>query len=170
MDSQRIFNLIQTVTTIAVIAGLGLVVWELQQSRQIARAQLTSDSFAVGIQINAAMFGEFAAAAIAKACNEPEALTDEELQILFNFYLSKINVNRRMKLIEERSDLYEGEWRRHAEGAFRQIFDTRIGRAWWKQAAFDEEYREVGDSILSKLGEPACRAVYDTVRQGAANG
>ena len=167
MNSQRVFNSIQIITGVAVVAGLGLVIWELQQTRQVARAQLTSDSFAAGLQISTAMFGEKAAAAEAKACSEPDALTDEELLILFNYYLSKFSVNRRLKVIEERSGLYEGDWLRFAEGAFRQIFDTPVGRAWWKQALVEEEYRELGDRILSQLGEPACRAAYDAVRRDA---
>ena len=40
MKSQALTSWIQILTGFAVLAGLGLVVWELQQTRDLVRAQL----------------------------------------------------------------------------------------------------------------------------------
>ena len=45
MNYQSLSNWIQIVTGIAILVGLGLVVLELRQSRDIALAQLSSDLF-----------------------------------------------------------------------------------------------------------------------------
>jgi len=67
MDAQKLNTWVQVVTSLAIVIGLALVILELQQSREIARAQISSDSFALGAVHNTAMFGEQAAAVKAKA-------------------------------------------------------------------------------------------------------
>ena len=51
MNSQTIANGIQTLTGIAVLIGLALVVLELRQSRGLARAQLAADGWAEGMAL-----------------------------------------------------------------------------------------------------------------------
>ena len=166
MNSQVISNWIQITTGIALVAGLALVVWELQQAEKVARAQLSSDSFAQGAQVQTSLIGEEAGEAMAKACTDPESLTDGELMVLFSVYRSQLNLNRRLYIVEERSGLYEGDWRRYAPGAFANIFDTSVGRAWWKHVAIvDQQYRKVGDDILSELGPPDCQMKIGSVRR-----
>ena len=53
---------IQLTTAFAVLVGIGLVVWELQQVRTLTRAQLTNDMFSITAGNHAAMLGENAAA------------------------------------------------------------------------------------------------------------
>ena len=49
---------VQITTTISILIGLGLVIWELQQVKTLARAQLTSDSIAIYNDIRTAILGE----------------------------------------------------------------------------------------------------------------
>jgi len=75
MDSQTIFNWIQTVTGLAVLVGLGLVIWELQQNREAMQSQLTSDGWQMLTNRNASVLGESPAEALAKGCEAPSTLT-----------------------------------------------------------------------------------------------
>ena len=83
---------VQGVAAIAVVVGLILVIWELQQARQLARAQVSSDSFALASQINAVVLGETAAKVVEKACDTPESLTGADFEILRAYYQSWVSV------------------------------------------------------------------------------
>ena len=58
MNSQALSSWIQAIGAIAILGGLGLVVWELQQAREIAKAQQASDGSAGYSQRVQAMMGE----------------------------------------------------------------------------------------------------------------
>ena len=63
MNSQALSSWIQAIGAVAILGGLGLVVWELQQAREIAKAQQASDGSAGYSQRVQAMMGENAARA-----------------------------------------------------------------------------------------------------------
>ena len=132
LDSTRISNLVSLFTAVAVLAGLGLVVFELKLLREEGQAQATSDNWAIAQEINTAMFGEGASIALAKACTKPEELTDDELVVLFHYYQSYWVLILRAYGIERRSGLYEGQWKQVANGAFSRILSTSTGQAWWR--------------------------------------
>lgn len=54
-------------TGLAVMTGLGLVVWELQQVKTLTRAQLTSELFAINTSHRDALMGENGSAALASS-------------------------------------------------------------------------------------------------------
>jgi len=68
MKSQSVGNWFQFVSMVAVMVGLILVIWELRQAREIVAAQIGADAFILMSQQSAAVMGEDAAKAIAKAC------------------------------------------------------------------------------------------------------
>lgn len=82
MNYQSISNWVQIVTGIAVLASLGLVVREMQQSHDIALAQLSSDLYMMRSQHNSALMGESPTDVIEKACDSPEELTKSDYRIL----------------------------------------------------------------------------------------
>ena len=45
MDTQKVAHWVQIATGAAMLVGIGLVVWELEQSKDVAMAQLTSDGY-----------------------------------------------------------------------------------------------------------------------------
>lgn len=72
METRKIANWVQIATGFGVLIGLGLVVWELQQSRAVATAQLTSDGFAHFHQLNISRMGESPATAPTNLYTAPE--------------------------------------------------------------------------------------------------
>ncbi len=155
---------VQGVAAIAVVVGLILVIWELQQARQLARAQVSSDSFALASQINAVVLGETAAKVVAKACDTPESLTGADFEILRAYYQSWVSVVWRVQVIEQRSGLYDGDWKQRGPGIFANIFSTAAGRGWWKSTRFSNsgELRELGDSLLAEAGPIACKEDFNS--------
>ena len=70
MNNQTASIATQLITTIAVLIGLGFVIWELQQTRTLARAQLSSDGWAETSADKRVMLGENFADTFAKRCRE----------------------------------------------------------------------------------------------------
>ncbi len=150
MNSQRLTNWIQILTGSAVLLGLGLVIWELRQSREVAIAQLTSEGYGIAMGRTISEMGENPGASLVKACEDPASLTSTELVVLNAFHKSLLNEVMRAFRIEQRSGLYEGTWKQIANGGFGGIFQTAAGRVWWEKErqSLPEEVSEVGESIL----------------------
>ena len=70
------------VTGVAVLAGLVLVIWELQQTRALVTTEITQNRMNELSQDSTAVYGEQAAEVLAKACRNPASLTDSEKIIL----------------------------------------------------------------------------------------
>ncbi len=166
MEPQRINLWIQAATSIAVVLGIALVIWELQQNRNIAAAQLTSDIYAYLLQQNVALMGEEAADALAKACDEPANLTTKEKIILSEHYQGILNRIRRAADIESNSGinyLTEGKFQQVVESNFRLIFFLEYGRWWWASGiayTLDKKVKAVGDSILAESPPSQCKQFF----------
>ena len=164
MNYQSLTNWVQIFTGIAVLVGLGLVVWELRQSREIALAQLTSDFYMMNSQHNSALMGENPAEVIEKACDSPEELTKSEYRVLRSRFGEVLDRMRRSRSIAEQSGLMsDDEWRTWATGNFGVIFNTHPGRAWWDdQSWLPPDIRQSGNRILAEVSssEPLCKETY----------
>ena len=132
------------------VLGLILVIWELQQSRQVAIAQLTSDAVDQAIQIDLSEVGENPSVARAKACEDPNSLTTEDLWVLHGYYKVQLVFIMRALVIEQRSGLYEGFWIEAGHARFGTVFSSRVGRLWWEaeRKFYQPEIVDLGDSIL----------------------
>ena len=102
---------IQLLSSLAILAGIILVIVDLRQAEQLARAQLTSDYVETMNGVHGSVLGENLASALSKACLNPEELTLEETYILDSYYFTQANLVSRMILLTERDGLYEdGYW------------------------------------------------------------
>jgi hypothetical protein len=159
MESPKLTNWTQILTILSVLAGLGLVVWELQQARDLAFAQLAVDAHAIDVQEVVALLGESPAEVLAKSC-ESATLTKVELEILYASF--QLNVLRASRLRWITAAGYgEFDWKGGAETNFMRIFDSNRGREWWRDDADrmlggGTELVKFGNSVLNKLGPTAC--------------
>ena len=150
---------IQVTTSVAVIAGLGLVVWQLQQVRDVTMAQLTSDGYDQGTQILIAQMGEAPSIPLEKACNNPESLSDADILVLNAFFSARLLQVLRPYNIEKRTGMYTNAWQDIAPGTFFWIFSSSPGRDWWEQrrTTVQVEVREFGDRVLEQGSNSLCR-------------
>ena len=152
---------LQIVTSLVVIAGLGLVIRELEQTRELTQAQLTSEGWARLSERNMAIVGEDGAAVLAKACDQPEALTSSEVRVMQAITDDRINDIRRIFALSVDSGLYTDygtDWTRFSERTFERVFATEFGRRWWNlnRHRWAPQVVELGNRYLEKLGEPSC--------------
>lgn len=128
MNSQNLASWIQILTGIALLVGIVLVVWELQQSRDLVRAQLVADGF-LSHQDNQRVFlGESFASTYAKACFDPENLTDAEMVQMWAYTDSLLTFVTRAQSYGAVGDS-RWDWERLARGQIRRWLSTKVGRA-----------------------------------------
>jgi hypothetical protein len=156
---------VQILSSIAIVGGLVLVFFELQQSREVAEAQIASDQFAMLSAHETAMFGDIGAKSYAKACLEPDKLTGEEARVVTAYLDTRLLVIRRMYDISDRTSFYGDDnsrrsWTRSYVGS---ILNTEYGRLWWAQSRnlwtrVLPEAVSIGDEILADpYGFPDCQ-------------
>ncbi|MGK0223109.1 MAG: hypothetical protein ACI9ON_002352 [Limisphaerales bacterium] len=153
MQSDKLIAWVQILTGLTVILGLGLVVWELQQSRSVARAELTSAGADLVAQKYLADLGENPARTYAKACEDPQSLSSEELSILDAAYEFTMVRAVRGYRIHQRTGLYE-EWSALADASFRRIA-TIPGYVYWqrKRIGQPKAIQQRGDTVLNAAME-----------------
>lgn len=176
MNTQSLTNMVQIVTGLAVVVGLALVIWELQQTRDVVFAQLTSDGYGDVTQHQMTLLGESASDVVAKACDDPDALTTSDLMVLESYFSAIINRMRRNISIADRTGFYsdQDQYRLNWTGNFLLLFETSAGRVWWEkdylgndtQALFkyDPRLQEFGDEILTERSPGSCTSYYSNFK------
>ena len=135
MASLRIHDGIQLITGIAVLIGLGLVVWELQQARELAEYDMMQRDFAQSIENYRVAMGEAPMAVVAKACVGAEPLSEEDYLILDAYFDTMLLQTVSGLVLYERMGADVPGWRSIAANNFRKIFSTDQGRNWFKHVA-----------------------------------
>ena len=163
MELPTITNWTQVITGVAVLIGLGLVIWELQQTREIATAQQITNSFSAYSSQLQAMMGEESVKALAKACDHPDSLTTEDMIVLGYFYTDVINELRSALHQASNTDLAVFEWKQWT-GNFDTIFATEYGRWWWGNQKWEPEIMEAGNAWLAEKPTRNCADEYASYR------
>ena len=149
---------VQIVTGVVLILGAVLVVAEMRQTKNLARAQLTSDSWGMGLGSNQAMVGDNAMSSYSKLCNKDQVLTAEDAMIISNTFIQRLSVIMRAKEIEYLGGFEHDGWKRAAALSLPFIFAAEHGKNWWKSATkygfVDEGVAEFGEQLLSTIGPP----------------
>ena len=163
MDSQQITNWVQVIAGVAVLVGIGLVVWELQQNREAFQSQLTSDAYQNISQRNIALLGENPTEVLAKACDAPDSLTRAELRILDAFYMDNLNSLRRSYVIARRGDYYDVDYWKRYPYDITVMFETQVGISFWRTMTgwLEPDIKRFGDELLATGDFTSCTKMYD---------
>ncbi|NKB32134.1 MAG: hypothetical protein GKR91_03455 [Pseudomonadales bacterium] len=136
-------------TGIAVIIGIMLVIYELEQTRQIAFTEMAQEAMSELNLRDTTLFGEEAAATIAKACFSPTELTDPEKVVLDSVFSSQINFAIRIKLLEDTGGITT-IWRRNVQQAVDYIQGFPQGESWMElgKIMWDDEFNEAATAAM----------------------
>ena len=127
--SEAMKDWIQAASNVVLIVGIGLVIYELQQSRDLAEAQIVTDEFSRISELRAATFGESPELALNKAARDPGSLTEAEVAVLDAYYRAVI-LNW-LGVRASRQDIgMSGNLALIVRSQTLSTFTTEPGRAW----------------------------------------
>ena len=130
---------LKIISNLAVIVGLGIVIYELDQTQTHVRSQLLMDDFVSRQTLENTIMGDDAAAAIAKARSEPEQLTDEE-KIIVEAHLTSVFIRLESYEYIENVGVYDETWELAIPIEVKDIFDYPYARSWWARYRQREMY------------------------------
>ena len=160
MKSPSLNDWLQGITGIAIVVGLVLVVWELQQNREATTSQLTSDGFVFHSAANLALMGEQTAEVLAKACDSPNNLSRADYYVLDAYYSEVLNRSRRIVVLQQRGSFYEEAVSSIGVG-LAYLLDSAPGRAYLKMSARrDTELSELIQNRLKNWDGTTCAAYF----------
>ena len=113
---------IQIGTSFSIIVGLVLVVYEIQQTRNLVYTQMVQATYTEFSQEQSAIYGENGARALARACLKPNELTDEDSYIIDTMFNTKLTRVARIKA-QETAGGYDSGW----EIMSANVIDTILG-------------------------------------------
>ena len=159
---------IQIVGLVAIVVSLLLVLYELQQSREIAGAELMAQQFDAIADRYLSVMGDDAAKTLVKACHEPAALSSEEAIILDAYLNAHFLTIRRIWQLSDFGEILttKEDARSWTRGVFGYIHAYPQSAVWWTRirAIYEPvfpEVVEIGDEVLAAQGDtPFCKSYY----------
>ena len=151
MNAQTLFNWTQIVTGVAVLLGLSLVVWELQQTRTLMRVQLLSEGVDAQLSNYRARLGENPAPILTKACFSPDELTPEETYVALMDNLITRRTAERNWEIEQIADLGV-VWEGAVSWGAQQSLSSKLGRLIYEaeKEGLPPERRKLVEELLAQ--------------------
>ena len=151
VNIDKVSSWLQITANVAILGGLVLVGFQLQQNREILRAQMMSAESQSVIDQEMQIIGEQGAAAWVAAMTDPTHVSPEHHRIMEAIYWSAIESWRH---IEELRALGLADvdplYRVSDEAAW--YFGNTYGRAWWnvrrETTEFSEELKTVIDEAI----------------------
>lgn len=153
----RFIDWIQILTGLAVLVGLVLVIWKLQQTRELSRAQLAADGWNEMMATGRSNLSETFSQVRYKSCVTPEELTDAEIQEILSWFYILRNEVARMRGYTD-IGTYDIVWQELARNNIRVILSHKAGRVqyergkgrWWPW------YEEIAEELIETNSIRSC--------------
>ena len=161
----RFSNWFQIISNVAIIFGLGLVVYELDQSKKVANGQMI-DAFASRSNDRfLAMMGEDPRGALARAALHPGDLEEKDVVTLDAFYMSIYAGWANLYFTSGLLDV-DRRWRGGVQAQARMHFSTEPGRRWLQAVSAEPQFgvSEITELALATVSEKSgnhTRAIYE---------
>ena len=171
MDSDRLNRWLQLITSVGLLVGIGLVIVQIQQASNLARAQLRSDIELADQQQELAMLGENPAEAWAKSILAPHSLSPAEVKIMDSWLYSHLSFWRRLEILEQEGILESGYTETSLRSGVQVYFSNPFAKRWWeieRDSDYDgADFRRSVDAAVSELSDNFGRRLLESVEQRA---
>lgn len=170
MKAESSLTLIQVGTLISVVLGLGLVLWELQETRQLVQVQVTQDGLAaLGADVSA-YYGDHAPQALARACFTPQEVSEEDMLVLHYLWGNRMLQPFRRR-IHARVGGFDIDWRSGVRRSVSDIAMFPAGRAWLQQfESTDGEFQAFVRSHAADVETVSCESRMQIFKQFSTGG
>ena len=122
-------NLVQSVTAIAVVIGLGLVVYELRQAKSLAFIQIAHGDMDSGTQNLTSIYGEDLSRVLATTCFRPTALDQAGAFVLDAYFDSQLMYIQRIR-VQVNVAGFDSPWQTITHRRAKEIISFPQGRRW----------------------------------------
>jgi hypothetical protein len=161
MNVEKLSHWVQILSGIALVAGIFLVLEEMNQTKQLARTQLAADSSALGLSRHLTFLGEDPMSTMAKACDNGSRLSKKDALVLSNIFKAYLATVGRAYRVSALGGFDDEQWKEVAMYNIPSVFSTQHGRDWWRHVTHTKKWlntpiREFGDKLLAGLGPPNC--------------
>ena len=165
-----ILSSIQLVTSLSVLIGIGLVVYELRQAKQLAIAEVYNSGYISLIELSAGVGGENIAETIARIQANDPTISDADLYRFDAFAQSQISSWRRAKGLTDMGFYDESiDWTKSVnEYTVCWYFNSDVGRRWLK-GPFNGPPDEVMSRVLSLIESCTGKQSYLDFMRGKPN-
>jgi hypothetical protein len=139
---ERVSHFIQIVSGIVLIAGVALVVVQINQADRLADAELVSDYLSQSAAQASSAAGENPMHAFAKLCDPSEVISTEEALVLHNLFLQRMYLGYKNLAITRARDAGPEALEIAAHNFVQQmgfIIATPQGRVWFHELVKDPE-------------------------------
>lgn len=165
--TERLQGWLTLAANLGVLVGLVLVIFEINQNTQLARAAYKSEGNVVTNQIWATVMGDRVADVIAKSVASPAEMTHSDFVAMDAYLFPSLNmVYRDYQLAQE--GLYSAaDWKASVDLYVHWYLANPFGRAWWDEEAREFFPREFVNYVDEQLAEGTRRdhhAYWQAVR------
>ncbi len=157
MNTQTFSNWIQVGASLAVVVSIGLLVFELQQQRELAQAQFIIDANAIRMASDIAVLGEDMGEVMARACFKPDSLTESDLTKLDLYFLLRLGGVNTIYEAETLGGAVNPTWDRRLRFEFARIWRFEVGRTWWR----DQKQHPWGDHVFQVAQDMETQGHFD---------
>ena len=159
--SRKIEFAVQSITGIAVIIGVILVVIELRQTRTLTFSQMSQERLAGVIEEKSKVYGDNLGDVFEKSCLSPEALTVGESLIMHAYFENQIDQVMRVYILQNHGVGFDTamanvDWTVAAAQFVYNIQRSPAGIAWLKNHPFygNPKFKENSDIVAYLNAEP----------------
>ena len=131
MNSNRLNSIYNCLASLAILIGIGLVIFELQQARELARLQMIQETIATAQNEFMARYGDDIGSSMAKACVRTGELTDKDVYVLDALFSYQLHFIGRQKNKGELGP-YNIDWKGEAQRRVGFVLGFPHGREWIK--------------------------------------
>ena len=144
-----------TLTNIAVLAGLVLVAYEINQNTDLARTSLVNDGSAVDNEFGLGLMGDRIAEVIAVSAECPEKMSYADFVAMDAYLYTAINAVYRNYEVAKWGLFSQSDWKSEAGAYAYWYLGDAFNRAWWEESKtyFDLEFSSYVDEQLAIGGK-----------------
>lgn len=129
VDSRKIDRWLSLGGNVAVLIGLILVAYQINQEAELQKIQLFSDATTAINEFNLAMLGDNPTQVVAKSIEDPGSLTLSEYQVMDAYLVTALYEIRRLEILKREGLLAEGSM----YGIHHYWFGSNFAQAWFSE-------------------------------------
>ena len=153
MEFDRLNRWLALAANLGLLAGLILVALQLNQTSELARAQLINEGNLTASEVWAGLMGEDPAEAIAKSIENPSEMTFADFMVVDAYLWIAVNIFHRNYELAREGMFETTDWQERIDSLGTWYLGNAFARAWWEEEArhfFEPEFVAYIDQHLAR--------------------